>query len=314
MSNELVTVKDKLAWAGELAKSGMLPRHMQGNPANLLYACELAESLGLAPIVAITSVHVIEGRPAASAALISALVRKAGHRLRVFGDDAKATAQIWRGDDPDFKFECVWTMERAKLAGLTDKPVWKQYPAAMLQARAITEVARQACQDCLSGVQYTPEELEPAQSAPRVVTLQAERLPAPTQPAPASAPQTVATADGPAPESPATAPAHAPEAAGWRDDADRRWFMAQLGDMNLKYEDVCAWRASYTPPKMRPSEMTPSQRNTLLGFLADMGSKPARELSAWLDARRQVQPEPEPEVPAEDDDLGEGFEAPHAIR
>ncbi|MFD5900971.1 hypothetical protein ACFWHG_05665 [Streptomyces microflavus] len=153
------TLPEKMEYARALAVSGMLPSQYRNQPANLLYALEFASSLGLHPMAAITGVHVIEGKPSASSALISALVRRAGHKLRVTGNDQEATAQIVRHDDPEFTFSCTWTWGRAEQAGLTRKQVWKNYPAAMLKARAITEVAREACEEALSGMHYTPEEL-----------------------------------------------------------------------------------------------------------------------------------------------------------
>lgn len=153
------TLPEKMEYARALAVSGMLPSQYRNQPANLLYALEFASSLGLHPMAAITGVHVIEGKPSASSALISALVRRAYHKLRVTGNDQEATAQIVRADDPEFTFSCTWTWGRAEQAGLTRKQVWKNYPAAMLKARAITEVAREACEEALSGMHYTPEEL-----------------------------------------------------------------------------------------------------------------------------------------------------------
>lgn len=153
------TLPEKMDYARALAESGMLPAQYRRQPANLLYALEYAGSLGLHPMAAITGVHVIEGKPSASSALISALVRRAGHKLRVTGNDQEAVAQIIRADDPDWKFESRWTIARAEQAGLTKKQVWRNYPAAMLKARAITEVARDACEEALSGMHYTPEEL-----------------------------------------------------------------------------------------------------------------------------------------------------------
>jgi hypothetical protein len=132
-------------------------------------------------MTAISGVHIVDGKPTASAGLMSALVRRAGHKLRVTGDDTQATAEIIRADDPDFTFRSTWTMERAKAAGLAGKGVWKQYPAAMLKARAISEVARDACQEALSGVCYTPEEL----GASVVVTADGEMAPADRAPEPA---------------------------------------------------------------------------------------------------------------------------------
>jgi hypothetical protein len=156
---QAASLPEKMEYAKALASSGMLPAQYRGQPANLLWALEFAGALGLHPMTAITGVHVIEGKPSASSALISALVRRAGHKLRVKGDDARAVAQIVRCDDPEFTFECVWTLDRAERAGLLGKGTWKKYPAAMLKARAITEVAREACEEALSGVRYTPEEL-----------------------------------------------------------------------------------------------------------------------------------------------------------
>jgi hypothetical protein len=153
------SLADKVSYAQHLASSALLPRQYQQQPANLLFAIEYAEMLQLPPMAAITGIHVIEGKPSASAALISALVRRAGHRLRVTGNGTKAVAQIVRSDDPEFTFESEWTIERAQTAGLAGKAVWKNYPAAMLKARAISEVARDACEEALSGMHYTPEEL-----------------------------------------------------------------------------------------------------------------------------------------------------------
>ena len=115
--------------------------------------------LGLPPMAAITGIHVIEGKPSISAGLISALVRRAGHKLRVTGDDHQAQAQLVRSDDPGFTYKSTWTIDRAKQADLLNKSNWKRYPEAMLKARAISEVARDACQEVLLGMQYTADEL-----------------------------------------------------------------------------------------------------------------------------------------------------------
>ncbi|WP_432051212.1 hypothetical protein [Streptomyces xiamenensis] len=177
MTTEIVraqpSLPEKMQYAQAFAEAGLLPSQYRRQPANLLYALEYAESLNLHPMAAITGIHVIEGKPSASSALISALVRRAGHRLRVTGDDRRAVAQIVRADDPEFTFEAVWTLERAEQAGLVQvkdgrpfarsrkgEPLpWERFTASMLKARAITEVARAACEEALSGLHYTPEEL-----------------------------------------------------------------------------------------------------------------------------------------------------------
>lgn len=159
------SLPERIQYSQALAVSNLLPTQYRGKPENVLYAIEFGRSLGIEPIAAITGVHIIEGKPSASSGLISALVRRAGHRLRVWverdeqGRPLAAVATILRKDDADFEFRSTWTLARAQAAGLTGKNVWKNYPEAMLKARAISEVAREACEEELSGVGYTPEEL-----------------------------------------------------------------------------------------------------------------------------------------------------------
>ena len=150
----------QMEFARAVAASGVLPRAYRDNPGSVLIAVNLGAAMGLAPAESLYRIHVIEGKPSASAELIAANVRKAGHRLRVRGDDQHAVVQIIRSDDPDWPFEVEWTIERAKAAGLTGKDVWKKYPASMLKARAITECARTACPEALYGVTYVTEELD----------------------------------------------------------------------------------------------------------------------------------------------------------
>ncbi len=152
-------LSERIDFSKALAVAGLLPRAYQRQPANILLAMEYADALGIPLMTAIQSVHIIEGKPSASSGLVGSLVRRDGHRLRVTGDDKAARCEIVRADDPDFTFTAEWTMARAQAAGLTGKQVWKNYPAAMLKARAITECARDACPEALSGVSYTPEEL-----------------------------------------------------------------------------------------------------------------------------------------------------------
>jgi hypothetical protein len=156
---EQTTLAEKMQWAKAMATATMLPKQYQRNPGNLLYALEYADALGVSRISALTSIYVIDGKPSASADLIAGMVRRAGHRLRVQGDDTYAEAHLIRADDPDFTYVARWDLDKARAAGLVGKGVWKSYPAAMLRARAITEVARMGASDALFGCVYTPEEL-----------------------------------------------------------------------------------------------------------------------------------------------------------
>ncbi|MEU3020846.1 hypothetical protein ABZ635_26070 [Nocardiopsis sp. NPDC007018] len=153
----------RIAYAKALAEADMLPKEYRRKPANVLYAVDYGQSLGLDAVQAMNSVHVIEGKPSPSSGLISAMVRRAGHRLRVKVERGQAgpvaIAQIIRSDDPEWTFESRWDMDRARKAGVAGKNVWKAYPEAMLKARAITEVAREACEEALLGFSHSAEEM-----------------------------------------------------------------------------------------------------------------------------------------------------------
>lgn len=170
MSTEIVThaadgalsMAEQWRFAETVSGSSILPRAYREDPGAVLVAVNLGAAMGLAPAEALYRIHVIEGKPSASAELITANVRKAGHRLRVRATNETATAEIVRADDPDFTYEVTWTIQDAQRAGLAGKDVWKKYPSSMLRARAITECARMACPEALYGVIYTPEEAQDA--------------------------------------------------------------------------------------------------------------------------------------------------------
>lgn len=192
-----------MADAGEL-----LPRQYRGNPAALLVAFEYADAIGIPRVNALTSIHIVDGKPAASADLIGALVRRAGHKLRVTGDETYAEAVIIRADDPDFVPDPIrWDEARARKAGLWGKKgPWQQYPGAMMRSRAITEAARMWAADALYGVIYSPEELggiatvdgtlveaAPSASAPMPAPDRVDAAPPPK--IPSSLAERIATAD-----------------------------------------------------------------------------------------------------------------------
>jgi hypothetical protein len=149
-----------MEYARVVSTGAMLPAQYRGKPADILIAMGLGRAMGLSPAESLYRIHVIQGRPTASAELIAANVRKAGHVLRVKGDETSARAVIIRSDDPDFEFESVWNLDRAKRLGLADKDGWKKQPGTMMRWRAITEVARLACPEALYGVSYVREEIE----------------------------------------------------------------------------------------------------------------------------------------------------------
>lgn len=168
------SLEAQMHYAEVLAESNLLPAQYRKNPANVLLAAQLGDALGIPTIQAINSIHVIEGKPSAGADLMASIVRRAGHRIRVMErtgpDGPVVTAQLIRSDDPDFVFESVWDMKKARAAKLEGKENWKKYPGSMMRARAIMEVCRAGASEAMYGVSYTPEELEDIAGAPSMGT------------------------------------------------------------------------------------------------------------------------------------------------
>ncbi|URM87303.1 RecT-like ssDNA binding protein [Microbacterium phage Antuna] len=195
------SLEERRNYAATIAQAGALLSQSvraQGAPGVFLMA-ETGAMLGIHPIAALQGIHVIDGKPTLSANLLSALVRRAGHRLRVMtkGDWNAGTfvarAELTRADDPDHTFVVEWSKHRAEAANLLGKRgPWQQYPEAMCKSRAITEVIREGASDVTLVPAYTPEELGAnvtAEGEPIDLQQHQPTPPTPTQQPPAAAQQ-----------------------------------------------------------------------------------------------------------------------------
>lgn len=150
----------QLELAKLLFESGTLPTHIK-SPAAAFAIVQKGLELGLPPMYALSNIVFINGRPTANAEAMAALI------FRDHGDDALrfeettdeiATVSYRRRGWKDRRTASFSTAE-AERAGLTKKDgPWRQYPAAMLRARAISIAARMAFADTIGGL-YTPEEM-----------------------------------------------------------------------------------------------------------------------------------------------------------
>lgn len=153
-------LQERADYIARLAPSTILPTAYRGNAANAFVAAETGAALGLEPLQALASIAVINGRATLSSDLMAAVIRRAGHTLRIVENSPESvTATLIRADDKTFKFEVTWDKDKAVKAGLWgQRGPWSQYPTQMLRARAITEVARQGASEALMGMIYSPED------------------------------------------------------------------------------------------------------------------------------------------------------------
>lgn len=119
---------------------------------------------GLQPIESMTGIHIIKGKISFGANMMAAAVKKSGrYDYRVMKHDAKECS-IDFFELIDGKKEKIgtssFTIEEAKQIGLTANTTWKNYPKAMLFARALSAGVRYYCPDVFGhSPVFVPEEL-----------------------------------------------------------------------------------------------------------------------------------------------------------
>ena len=168
MSNELApnsfenNLSVQMKHAEILSQANMIPDKFKGNPANVLVAQELAQSMGESTWVTMSELYFVGNVPTFSAKYMRTRVRAAKHILRESFDPETmtATCTIIRHDDPDFEHTIRWDKAKAEAHGLWGKGHWKKNPELMLKNRAVSECVREACNEVMGGVDYTREEVE----------------------------------------------------------------------------------------------------------------------------------------------------------
>lgn len=168
MSNEIATnsfennLAVQMKHAEILSQANMIPDKFKGNPANVLVAQELAQSMGESTWVTMSELYFVGNVPTFSAKYMRTRVRAAKHILRESFDPETmtATCTIIRHDDPDFEHIIRWDKSKAEQHGLWGKGHWKKNPELMLKNRAVSECVREACNEVMGGVDYTREEVE----------------------------------------------------------------------------------------------------------------------------------------------------------
>jgi hypothetical protein len=227
--------------AEQISETEFVPGALRGNAPAIAAAILHGRELGLPPMTALSQTHVIDGRPSISAEGQRALVLAAGHEIE-FGELTDATASVRGRRHGGERWTVItWTLDRARRAGIANRPPWQRYPRAMLAARASADLCRLIFPDVVHGMAAT-EELDdagPAESA-ETVTKRATR---PVQrrtdpPAPDPTPPELPAVDGPAEAPPE------PEPVPYDDATD--------GDLEAREREA----ADYVPePSVTPAQL-----------------------------------------------------------
>ena len=154
------TIADAEVMAVTLAKSGMLPDHFKGRPADVFWAISFGLEVGLGPVASLNSVYVVHGKPGLYADAMVALVLSSGlckYFRRVSSDDKEATYETLRFGD-DKPTSVTVTMAQAERAGWAKQNAkYQTEPRRMLEARAKSWLAKDCYPDVLRGVAAVEE-------------------------------------------------------------------------------------------------------------------------------------------------------------
>ena len=139
-----------------IARTDFVPAALRGRPEAVLACVLYGRELGLGPMESLSSIDVIDGRPSPEAQLLARLIRTAGHTVEVLeASDTACRLRGTRGDNGEtmevgFSIDDarrVTTREKGAVVALAETKRWREYPADMCWARAVSRLHRRLFPD-----------------------------------------------------------------------------------------------------------------------------------------------------------------------
>ena len=145
-----------------LSSSGLVPDTYRNSPENCLVAIDLANRLGLSPIMVMQNLYIVKGKPSWSGSFCAAAVNGSGRftplEFVFVGEPGTPShgcyARARRLSNNTVCISDTVTMQMAKSEGWLNKPgsKWQTMPVQMMQYRAAAFFARVHCSDVLLGI------------------------------------------------------------------------------------------------------------------------------------------------------------------
>ncbi len=156
--------------ASVFAKSSLVPQQYQGKTEDCAIAVDMAERMGVSPLMVMQSLYVVKGKPSWSGqACMSFIKAKYGDAQPVYtgqrGTDTRGCfVRVIKPDGEVIEGTEV-TIAMAKSEGWMSNSKWKNMPEQMLAYRAAAFFARVYCPEILMGVSVEGEveDMQPSQ-------------------------------------------------------------------------------------------------------------------------------------------------------
>ena len=156
-----------------LSQTSIIPQSYQNKPQDCFVAIEMANRMGVSPMVVMQNMYVVKGKPSWAGQACTMLINSCGK--------FKAVKHIYTGEKGKPNRGCYVTatrisdgsqvdgvevtMQMAQAEGWTSNSKWRNMPELMLAYRASAFFARVYCPEAMMGVQ-TAEEVYDADSTP----------------------------------------------------------------------------------------------------------------------------------------------------
>ncbi len=148
-----------------VSQTSIIPQTYQGKPQDCFVAIEMANRMGVSPMVVMQNMYVVKGKPSWSGQACTTLINACGKFKEVKhiytgekGTDTRGCyVKAIRIEDGEEVCGVEVTMQMAKSEGWTSNSKWKNMPELMLAYRASAFFARVYCPEALMGAQTTEE-------------------------------------------------------------------------------------------------------------------------------------------------------------
>ena len=169
--------------ANMLSQTSIIPATYQGKPQDCFVAIEMANRMGVSPLVVMQNMYVVKGKPAWAGQACTMFINSCGKFAQV--------KHVYTGEKGTDSRGCYVTATRisdgvqvngvevtiamAKAEGWTSNTKWRNMPELMLAYRASAFFARVHCPEALMGVQLVDEiyDTETSRNAKKTSTLTA---------------------------------------------------------------------------------------------------------------------------------------------
>ena len=156
-----------------LSQTSIIPQSYQGKPQDCFVAIEMANRMGVSPMVVMQNMYVVKGKPSWAGQACTMLINSCGKFKDVkhiyTGEKGKPNRGCYvtatRISDGSQVDGVEVTMQMAQSEGWTSNSKWRNMPELMLAYRASAFFAGVYCPEAMMGVQ-TAEEVYDADSTP----------------------------------------------------------------------------------------------------------------------------------------------------